>query len=181
MLNSDEHIMEAVANGQTQQLAKLYERYRKPVLGFVWNQTSGNRQLSEDVLQDTFERVLKYKATFKPERSSFKAWIFTIARNALHDRLKKQRPTQTLNGIHHPTLKASSVTQLLEFEDTQSAVQKAINQLKPAQRELLDLAWKRQLKYKAIATITQTTESNVKVSIHRAVKQLRNALKATEL
>lgn len=178
---TDEQIMEAVIKGQTHRLADLYERYRDPVFGFLWNQTGANRQLSEDVLQDTFEKILKYKSSFNSNRASFKAWIFTIARNALNDHHKKQRPTQALNSVSQPSITADSVTQWLDLEDTQTALQKALKKLKPQQREMLDLAWNRQLKYKEIAAITATSESNVKVNIHRAVKQLRTTLKASEL
>lgn len=178
---SDENIMEAVAKGQTALLGELYQRYRQPVFGFLWNQTHGNQQLSEDILQDTFERVLKYKHSFRANQHSFKAWIFTIARNALKDRQKRQPKTDELNGFAHPAINANTVTQLLDHEDTQAAIKNAMKQLKPAQREILDLAWKRELKYKEIARITDTTENNVKVKMHRAVKQLKSLLKTTEI
>ena len=78
-----------VKEGQNHNLGLLYERYKKRLFGFFYkmNKDAG---LSEDLVQNVFVRVLKYKHTFS-EESKFITWIFQIARNEMYDEFKKQK------------------------------------------------------------------------------------------
>ena len=84
---SDDYIMLKVREGHLSFAALLFERYKKILYQFFYNQTN-NVIMSEDLVQNTFYRVIKYKHTFS-EQSNFKAWIFTIARNAMKSEFKK--------------------------------------------------------------------------------------------
>ena len=96
-MHTDEDIMAAVANGQLDQLTELYQRYRRPLYGFLLKQVKVPAT-AEDLLQTTFERVIKYRTSFR-EGSTFRSWVFTIARNALHDVMKKERRMPIKYGV----------------------------------------------------------------------------------
>src|SRR5437868_8169086 len=90
MTNSlpDEDLMVQVREGVGEMLAVLFDRYQNPLFNFYCRLT-GDRTLSEDLVQDGFYRILKYRHTYRPG-TSFRSWMYQIARNARLDNLKKQ-------------------------------------------------------------------------------------------
>src|SRR5215471_3566079 len=87
MHETDENLMKAVRNGEVAKLGLLFDRHHRALFDFFARMT-GNRIVAEDLVQDVFFRILKYRATFR-EESRFKAWMFHIARNARIDHFKK--------------------------------------------------------------------------------------------
>ena len=67
---------------------RLYGRHAEPLFGFLVYRT-GDRALAEDVLADTFERVLRARKPFDPRKASEKTWLYTIALNCLRDRARR--------------------------------------------------------------------------------------------
>ncbi|MEL6357854.1 MAG: sigma-70 family RNA polymerase sigma factor, partial [Bacteroidota bacterium] len=174
LLTSDEALMAAVAHGELERLAELYQRYRSPLFGYLYRQVKGDRSLAEDVLQDTFERIIKYRASYRPN-SSFRAWIYTLARNACNDRLRKANRLPCDSDISPkdlPLTTPSILQDLLQKEEIQR-VKKALNNLPDKYREVIDLAWKRKMKYAEIGELLSLSEANVKVRVHRAIKHLK--------
>jgi RNA polymerase sigma-70 factor (ECF subfamily) len=172
-MQTDEDLMRAVSNGDLNQLTELYQRYRRPLYGFLLKR--GNAPATaEDLLQTTFERVIKYRASFR-EGSTFKSWVFTIARNATTDQRKRDGRLPVKNGVDLGTLALVTPSAHCDWEDseTRGQSQTALAALPESYREVVDLAWKRGLKYAEIAAVLGISEANVKVRIHRATKQLR--------
>lgn len=171
---NDETLMQAVKAGQLDRLAALFRRYRNPVFTFLLRRMNNDRAAAEDVLQDTFERVLRYRASYQSTQS-FKSWVFTIARNALNDHFKRNGRVPIAESVVLSDLPLQTHSILKDWEKQEELEQgkAALARLNPAYREILDLAWKRQLKYGEIAQILGTTEGNVKVKMHRACKQLQ--------
>jgi RNA polymerase sigma-70 factor (ECF subfamily) len=126
------------------------------------------------LLQDTFERILKYRSSYRNEQP-FRAWAYTIARNALNDELKRSGRMPLKDGFDFGALPVESHSAKSSWEERedQDRLQAALNGLSPNYHEVVDLAWKRELKYAEIARILNTSESNVKVRRHRACKQLQ--------
>lgn len=178
LLTSDEILMQAIKNGQIEKLSELFRRYRNPVYTFLYRRTNGDQLTAEDVLQDTFERVLRYRSSYRLEQK-FKSWVFTIARNALNDHLKKvgKLPITEIATIANVGVTTDSVQTEWEKQEELQQGQAAMASLSSNYREVLELAWKRKLKYSEIATILGTSEGNVKVRMHRACKQLQTNFK----
>ena len=78
-----------VKNGDTHKLGLLYERYKKRLFGFFY-QMNKDASLSEDLVQNVFVKILKYKHTYT-EESKFVVWLFQIARNTSYDNFKKNK------------------------------------------------------------------------------------------
>src|ERR1700760_2525438 len=81
--------MQSLQAGDTAQLAVLFERYHLSLFRYLLS-LSGNRSLSEDLVQDVFFRVLKYAKTYHLEHS-FPVWLYQLARNAYFDSNRKRR------------------------------------------------------------------------------------------
>src|SRR5262245_48906348 len=93
---NDESVMVRVQDGQIERLADLYSRYRAPLLNFFFRLTA-NSHLSEDLVQEVFLRVLKYRRTFKPG-NRFTTWMHQIARNAHYDAWRRRRHESVLEA-----------------------------------------------------------------------------------
>jgi DNA-directed RNA polymerase specialized sigma24 family protein len=92
---SDNALMQKVKEGDIDRLGLLFERYKKPLFGFFYglNKDAG---LSEDLVQNVFFRILKYRYLFRgepagrPGGGDFKTWMFHIARNVKNDHYRKE-------------------------------------------------------------------------------------------
>src|SRR5258707_13652601 len=87
---TDEELMLQVRDGAGETLGVLFERYHVPLYNF-YTKLTGDRALSEDLVQEVFLRILRHRQTFR-QGTPFRAWIYQIARNARIDHFRKSRP-----------------------------------------------------------------------------------------
>ena len=165
MTPTDETLMQRVAAGQLPELAPLYERYKGPLLGFLLNRGQLDRPAAEDLLHTVFERIIKYRESWRAGQS-FRTWAFTIARNVHLDHCR-------LTGRMPLTDDYDFTALPLEEEEAPTNCRSALAALPDNYRIVVELAWQRNMKYADIARVLDTTEANVKVRMHRACKQLR--------
>ena len=85
-----------VRDGDLDKLGLLFERYKKRLFGFFYNMTHDWEQ-SEDLVQNTFMRIMKYRKSFR-EESQFRVWMFQVARNIAYDHFKKN-PEASPSGV----------------------------------------------------------------------------------
>src|SRR5207244_6347640 len=71
------------------QFERLYEEHAQPLLAFLVYR-SGSRPLAEDILADTFKRVLRARRRFDPRKAGEKTWVYSIALNCLRDTMRKR-------------------------------------------------------------------------------------------
>jgi RNA polymerase sigma factor (sigma-70 family) len=167
----DEAIMLQVRSGHISLLAELFERHNRQVFGFFYRMTS-SRELSEDLVQDVFLRILRYRDTYQPQ-TSFSAWMYGIARNALIDTMRKRRPESSWDDgmpeLHSAELPVDE--KLRALEET-ALLQKALASLPADKREVLILSRYQNLRYDEIGRILGCEPNAVKQRVFRAVKAL---------
>jgi len=173
MGESDENLMLAVGRGEVSKLGVLFNRHHRALFDFFARLT-GSRSIAEDLVQDVFFRMLKYRQTFRGD-SRFKAWMFHIARNARFDYYKKHQAESPLAEDTANTLSNSSSfpSHRLEQEQQTILLERAMFQLPPEKREVLILSRYQEMKYEEIAAIMGCEVGTVKVRVHRAMKELR--------
>jgi RNA polymerase sigma factor (sigma-70 family) len=173
MAETDENLMLAVQRGEVSQLGVLFDRHHRSLFDFFARLT-GSRSLAEDLVQDVFFRILKYRATFR-EQSRFKAWMFHIARNARFDHYRKQQPDAQLSEDGAGAVPSRSPLPGHEMEQEQQAalLECALFQLPVEKREVLILSRYQEMKYEQIAEVMGCEVGTVKVRVHRALKDLR--------
>ena len=172
---ADEELMFHVRNGTGEMLGVLYSRYQSPLFNFYCKLT-GNRSLSEDLVQDVFFRILKYRQTYKPG-TSFKTWMYQIARNARLDNIRKQRPQVEIEDSLLPVVIPADRAQ--QTQET-ALLHKALMQLPEEKREVLVLSRFQELKYEEIAKMLGCQPNAVKVKVFRALKDLREIYQQLE-
>jgi RNA polymerase sigma-70 factor (ECF subfamily) len=175
---TDTELMIQVRNGEIGQLGVLFERHHRPLYAFFVRLT-GSRALAEDLVQEVFVRLLKYRHTFRG--GEFLPWVFRLARNAAADQYSRRRPEDPLpEDSHEPASTAPLVSETVVQDEEQARLRVALGRLAPEKRELLLLARFELLPYDEIARLLDTTVGAVKVRVHRALKDLRRAYLGTE-
>jgi RNA polymerase sigma factor (sigma-70 family) len=169
---SDTELMVAVREGDLAQLGVLFERYHVGLFNFFLRLT-GNRQLSEDLVQEAFIRILKYRKTFR-QPGEFRPWLFKLARNAVAAYFRKHGRDH-LPAAEPEEPVCDSPTALAELERAESArrLRAALLRLPYERREVLLLSRFGELRYEQIAELLGCSVGAVKLRVHRAVKQLR--------
>jgi|SRR5579871_1841561 len=160
--------MNAVRQGDVSALAILFERHHRPLFNYFVH-LNGNRDLSEDLVQDVFVRMLKYRQSYKPEHS-FAAWMYQIARNAQIDSSEKRKFEVGLADREFAS--GHSVDDNLKRDQELTLLRRALAKLPVEKRELLVLTRFQNLKYEEIAAILGCEVGAVKVRVYRAVRAL---------
>ena len=177
---SDEQVFEAFRAEKPGAYRELIERHHDDLLRFLTRMV-GDRATAEDMFQETFLQVHISAATFDTSRR-FRPWLFTIAANKARDMLRKKnrRKTVELSAPIRKSEPGASFIDLLEVDvpppdaamdlaHRDEQVQKALDQLGPALREVLLLAYFQRLSYAQIAEDLGIPLGTVKSRMHSAV------------
>ncbi|MFY0631926.1 MAG: RNA polymerase sigma factor [Flavobacteriaceae bacterium] len=166
---TDEEIMLNVSKGDLDQLRHLFDRYHVRIYNF-FNKMVRNQAVSEDLTQDVFAKVIRYKSSYK--QGNFASWIFTIARNIFSTYYQKQKKERS-HMINDDTLDSGEVLVSESNEEELNYLQKALLKLSNSDRELIIMHRFQEIKYEQIAEIIGSSEGAVKVKVHRALKKLK--------
>jgi len=172
---TDHELMLAVRDGEIGRLGDLFERHHGPLYGFFVRMT-GQRTLSEDLVQLVFYRILKYRHTYRDE-GKFSAWMYHLARKVAADHFRKQRGADHVSSedvpIEHLPDHSPNSGEHASREDDLQLMRVAFAQLPVEQREILTLHRFQSLPHGDIARLLDCSVSAAKVRLHRAVKSLR--------
>lgn len=166
--------MMKVRDGDLDKLGLLFERYNRRLFGFFYRLTH-RRDISEDLVQGVFERILKYRESYNGD-GAFSTWIFQIARNLHIDHYRKYSKTDTQDDFSNwDSLIADDSEIKLKSEDERNRLllKRALDQLDEEKKQTLILSRFQGFKYKEIAEIMDCTESAVKVRVFRGINELK--------
>ena len=165
---SDEELMSEVRSGVGEMLGVLFERYQVPLFNFYLKLT-GERTVSEDLVQEVFFRILKYRQSYRQE-TPFRAWMYKIARNARVDYLRRRKPETSWEPEMSPAVAPVDTAQ--QSQET-ALLHRALMRLPVEKREVLVLSRFQDLKYEEIAQLLDCELGTVKTRVHRALQELR--------
>jgi len=171
---TDRELMLAVRDGDVDQFGVLFDRYHQRLYEFFYR-LAGNAALSEDLVQDVFLRMLKYRHTFRRD-SEFRGWMYHIARTVRIDRFRTHREETPLTEGEAENTRGAGTRALdgyMEEMERAELLQRALLRLPEDKRELLVLARFQELKYEQIGSLLAIDVGAVKVRVHRAMSELR--------
>ena len=171
-MTDDHDIMLAVRNGEMEKLGILFQRHSKHLYNFFLMGIR-DRDISEDLVQDVFLRMLKYRHTYR-DTASFPVWMFTIARNVRADYFRSHGTVHEPIENHEDSLYCDPAEEDdPEREAETSLVRKALSRLPEGTRDLLVLSKFKNMRYREIGTVMNCSEGAVKVRVFRAMQELK--------
>ena len=179
--------MARIADGDSQALVMLYDRYARVVYG-VALRILGEAELAEEVVQETFWRVWRRGRTFQSGRGQVASWIFGIAHNLSVDELRRQRsrPRPVYDTEETPVLRDLEDRRMdvaagaLENERSR-LIDAALQQITAEQREAIELAYFGGLSQSEIAERLHSPIGTIKTRIRLGLRKLRDLLLAQDL
>jgi RNA polymerase sigma-70 factor (ECF subfamily) len=185
---TDQEVVLLARAGQEPAYRELIRRYERPVFALLFRMLR-DRELAEDLSQETFIKALNAIESYRPE-FKFSSWIFKIANNAAIDHLRRRElDTLSLDGSPHAeTPEAMQATALqigarqespldtVEAKELGGAIEAAIGRLRPEYRACILLRHVDGRAYEEIAEILNLPLGTVKTYIHRARNELRQSL-----
>jgi RNA polymerase sigma-70 factor (ECF subfamily) len=187
---ADADLVRRCARGDEGAYRELVGRLEKPLLAFI-RRYVGDDSLAEDLFQETFVRVVRKLADFRPD-ASLTTWIFTIARNLCLDHLKAKRRHREVSidagegGDREtdyqealPSPEAGPET-LAEGLEDRARLRAALADLAEPKREALVLRLFSSLSYSEIARVTGAPVGTVKFRVHDAIQELAKRFGVSE-
>ena len=188
---SDQEVVRHAARGREAAYRELIRRYQRPVFSLIYRMVR-DRELAEDLAQETFIKVLNNIDRYRPE-FKFSSWLFKIANNAAIDHLRRRGlDTLSLDGSPHAESAEAIEATTLQIGDTResqldevtsrelgSQIESAIGKLRPEYRSCIILRHIDGRPYEEIAEILDLPLGTVKTYIHRARNELRILLTDT--
>ena len=187
MNRSDQQLVSDYLSGDEKSLEVLFGRYLKPIYSFTYRYIGGGQD-AEDVTQEAFVKAWRNLKKFDQQKS-FKTWIFSIAKNAALDFLKKKKaiPFSEFenedgeNALTETLADSSPLPQeLLEKADIVKILNAAIEKLSPKYRMVLFLRYNDHFTFREIAEIFGESLNTIKSRHQRAILILRKMLKAED-
>ena len=184
---SDVDVMLRVKTGDESAFAHLVQKYRRPMVGFMYR-LCHNPSTAEELAQEVFLRVYRSRTSYEPS-AKFTTWLYRIATNLAvnHARdTRHERPANTLR-LDEPDRETgttpdladdslSAEEQILKRERL-AAIRSKVNALPERQRVAVIMHKYQQMDYRQIAGVLKLSESATKSLLFRAYETLREQLK----
>lgn len=179
-------LVQSAKAGEPEALERLVDLYARRLYGLLYRLT-GSRTDAEDLLQETFIRMLRGLQAYR-ENGRFEAWLFSIAANLARDFLRRQNRTAPAGNSlsrneQQPVLPSNEPTPEEKFAEAERVdlLQRAMNELSSSEREIVSLRFFSGLGFKDIAEILGVPLGTALARAHRAVKHLREKLQSHDI
>lgn len=161
------------------EFAELYNQYFPKVFAYVYGRVQ-DKEVSLDIVSDVFEKAyIKQKSLRSID--SFGSWLFTIARNEVSSHWRKEKPAVKAaqeaaweKELHY---QPRGPEDALLHKERLGALSELVKQLPKREQEIIALKFDAELTNREIAHVLSTSEVNVRVTIFRALRKLRDRMK----
>ncbi len=175
---TDEDLALGIKQGHRDCLQALVERHHSPLLGFLYRMSGGDRSLAEDMVQETFLRVLRTIDQYQHLRP-FKPWLYTIATNLIRDYYRRFE-TRAQVDLSEQKLSqmadSDPIEDDLQAADEAKAIAAALLSLPAHQREVVVLRYYQELPLAEISAILDIPVGTVKSRLSIGLGRLRAVL-----
>jgi RNA polymerase sigma-70 factor (ECF subfamily) len=177
--SSDAELLARVGEGDREAFELLYRRYVRPLFGLALRRL-GDRGHAEDAVQEAFAAIWRSASTYRPERGAAGGWLYTVARNAIVDRLRR-------NGLatdaELPELVANEPGPPERAEDSYVSwrVHRALEEIQPREREVLELAYWSGMSQSEVADYLGLPLGTVKTRTRSGLARLASLLEGEDL
>lgn len=165
-------VAQVVAFGNKRAFDSLVKKYQSSIRRFFLHQTLGDKELSNDLAQETFIKAYTHLTTFK-NLSNFSTWLFRIAYNVFYDYIRNRKETSGLEDWEVDATYQIEQKRIGEEMD----IYRGLSLLKETERTCVTLHYMEDLPIEKIAAIMEIPSGTVKSHISRGKEKLANFLK----
>ena len=167
--------MKQTANNQGQIIANFYTVYQAELVNFAISRL-GNREESEDLVQDVFIKMMSFEGMINKE--TIKSFAFTIAANKIKDHLRRRifRHKMEENAKYEMELQHSHVERMTEYHDTLRMVNDSMARLSPACAKVYRMSLIEDMTAGDIAQEMNVSKRTVESQLFTSRKQVRTML-----
>lgn len=185
---NDNDLVVRTLEGETEAFGELVRRYQRPVYGLIVRMVR-EPAIAEEIAQEVFIKAYRRLESFDRGRK-FSSWIFKVAHNATIDQLRKRRVLTV--PLENPSKEGVQLADVLAGPEREGpeqvavrselavALERAMEELRPEQREILLLRFRHGLSYGELAEVMAMPLGTVKTHLHRARKRLARSLEGSE-
>ena len=174
-LASDKRLFLAISKGSHEAFRKVFDNYRKPMFGFLYNMLRSHEDV-EELLQVVFVKIWENRSTINYELSP-EAYMFKIAKNCVLDVLRQRTRKLLFEKQLIDNFKVSENDEMpLIDKDLKRHIDTLITHIPERRREIFKLRYEKELSYKEIANQLNISENTVDTQIRHALNYLRKQL-----
>ena len=180
---SDDQIIERTLAGETDAFSLLVRRWERPIYGLSLRML-GRDEDARDVCQETFLAAFRNLRKFRGE-AKFSSWLYRIALNACHSRLRKQggaieqsidEEDESGRKIELADGAAEAMPDRLHRDQRAATVRRALHALPPEMRQVIIMKEYEELTFAEISEVLQIPVSTVKSRLYTGLSQMRARL-----
>ncbi|MEW6508188.1 MAG: sigma-70 family RNA polymerase sigma factor [Bacteroidota bacterium] len=174
---NENNLIDRCRRGESAAFGPLVKIYKNRLFSYLFK-ISGDRNMAEDIFQETLIKVWKGFSRYS-EQSRFSSWLFSIAHNTAMDSIRKKNSNKFVELVEEPDNFLGNSNPLKELVDKEVSknISAAVDHLSPKQREVFLLRTYGEMTFKEISELTDEPLNTVLSHMHYSVKKLRNILR----
>jgi RNA polymerase sigma-70 factor (ECF subfamily) len=176
--NLDEVLVQRARTGDSRAFDELYQRYQREIRAFLMNRVRGDFAMAEDLTSEVFTKLFRFLDQYRAG-SSFRGWLYQIARNTAIDHARRSRARVTTTTSLDDAESIASSMEALDAQaiaaEARESLLRALAILPPGPRRIVELRLKG-FGPNEIAVELGMELSAVKSAQHRAFRKLRAEL-----
>jgi RNA polymerase sigma-70 factor (ECF subfamily) len=176
LILADEDLISLVEAADAEAFATLYDRHSRAAFSLAYRMM-GERQASEDLMQDAFLKVWRGAGSYRADRGSVRTWILSIVHNRGIDQIRSQasrRRTQDKIEASAPRSQPSEAFAETWRNSQRDQVREALNTLPPEQLKILELAYFSGYTHVEISELLRLPLGTVKGRMRLGLKKIRD-------
>lgn len=157
---------------------ELYNKYADKIYNYFWYRVGYNKEVSEDLMQETFTRAFNALSRYQQRGYSYHTYLRAIAHNVLVSYYRSPKAIPLDNAIDIPTEPIRDIT---DKADAQLVWDVVRDNLSASEKDIVLLRYRKNLPIRDIARIVSKSENAIKLQLSRARKKLQKDIRLTSL
>lgn len=173
---TDCKIIDMMTEGEPSLFGILYSKYQKKIINYI-DKFVNNREIAEDISQDTFLKAFKYIKTFNKDRGSFNGWLYRIAHNEVCNYVRnnlKINQVELLEDYKYDLIVEmdSTIIDSIEKKEVACKINEGLNLIHSRYSKIITDRYLNNKSYKELAIAYNMPERTIGTYLHRGLKQL---------
>lgn len=176
-INDDRVLLEKLKTGNIACFELLYSKYSGKLYNYVLSLSKGDFYLAEEIVQNVFVKIWEIRQHINTE-GSFNSFVYTVGRNMFLNVVKSRLQEHLYHDyvVDHEATLDNSVEKEIEYKMLEEQINRLIEQLPPARRNIYVLSRVKNLPNKEIAALLDISENTVESQLNKATQFMRKNL-----